>query len=308
MKNTDRLFGGFDNLELPTQLISDQNITSEPVKSNQIGLSVAASMFVIRITTDAVGAAPSINSVTLTSAPQVGDILSFTSGTLSGLQIKVKSVVGLVATVVNNFPSIPTPGDTLDILRYRYPLVDSSGVVTVTALQGTIPWITKDVADGSVSGGVAGTFSQLAGAVYNSTPLTLTTGQQVALQVDVNGRLITNTSGSVSATQGTSPWVISGTVTANIAGLAVFQTSQYATAITSIQITVTPLANRSSISLKAVCGNNTAIFVGNSSLVTIATGYPLFNGDALQMDITGAHEIWVISNGASNILYALELA
>jgi hypothetical protein len=55
--------------------------------------------------------------------------------------------------------------------------------------QGTSPWITKDVADGSVSGGTAGTFSQLAGGVYNSAGVTLTNGQQASLQLDVNGYL-----------------------------------------------------------------------------------------------------------------------
>ena len=70
--------------------------------------------------------------------------------------------------------------------------VTQSGSWTVTSNQGTSPWITKDVADGSVAPGTAGTFSQLAGAVYSSTPPTLTNGQQVALQVDASGRLITD--------------------------------------------------------------------------------------------------------------------
>lgn len=80
--------------------------------------------------------------------------------------------------------------------------------------QGTSPWITKDQADGSVSGGTAGTFSLLAGAIYNSTPLTLTNGQQASLQADVNGYLKVdlataiptgaNTIGAV--TQAGAPW------------------------------------------------------------------------------------------------------
>lgn len=68
--------------------------------------------------------------------------------------------------------------------------VSQSGAWTVTSNQGTSPWITKDVADGSVTGGTAGTFSQLAGGQYNSTPPTLTTGQQAALQLDAAGRLL----------------------------------------------------------------------------------------------------------------------
>lgn len=55
--------------------------------------------------------------------------------------------------------------------------------------QGTSPWITSDQADGAVSGGTAGTKSMLGGAIFNSSPLTLTTGQQAGLQSDVNGYL-----------------------------------------------------------------------------------------------------------------------
>lgn len=68
----------------------------------------------------------------------------------------------------------------------------------VTVDQGTSPWITKDVADGSVSGGTAGTFSQLAGGVYNTSLPTLTNGQQAALQTDATGKLLVSASVSSS--------------------------------------------------------------------------------------------------------------
>jgi len=95
-----------------------------------------------------------------------------------------------------------------------------SGTVAVT--QSTSPWVTSDLADGSVAGGTAGTKSMLAGLVYNTTAPTLTNGQQASLQGDASGNLLvnlktplpagTNTIGAVN--QGTSPWVVSGTVTA----------------------------------------------------------------------------------------------
>lgn len=56
--------------------------------------------------------------------------------------------------------------------------------------QGTSPWITSDLADGSVTGGTAGTKSLLGGGVFNTALPTLTTGQQAALQLDSSGRLI----------------------------------------------------------------------------------------------------------------------
>lgn len=53
---------------------------------------------------------------------------------------------------------------------------------------------------GSVTGGTAGTKSQLAGGVYNVTLPTLTNGQQVALQFDASGRLITSGNVTISST------------------------------------------------------------------------------------------------------------
>ncbi len=243
MRNTNRLMGGFDRNELPTQLISDQNLTSEPIKTNQIGLSVSAYSFVVKIESDTISATPANNIIILASdIVQVGDIISFTSGTLLGLEIKVKSVNGLIVTLVNDLPSDPSIGDTVDILRYKYPVVNSSGVMTVIADQGTTPWI------------------------------------------------------------------ISGTVTADIAPLSTFQTSQYTVGLTAIQITPTPLANRNSVSLKVICSNQSIIYVGNSSGVTSSTGFPLFNGDSVQLDINGSQTIYAISSVASNTLFALELA
>ncbi len=243
MRDTNRLMGALDSLETLDQLVSDQNLTAEPIKTNQIGLSVAASIFVSTEFSDIV-ASSTINSVTLTTnTAQLGDIISFTSGTLTGLQIKIKSVDGLVNTLVSDLPSLPAPGDTVDILRYRYPKVDSSGIIPISG-------------DVVVSGAVT----------------------------------------------------VSGTVTADIAGLTAFQTSQYTIGLTAIQITPTPLANRSSVSMKVVCNSNTIIYIGNSSAVTSSTGFPLFNGDSVQLDITGAQSIYAISNFASNTLFALEIA
>lgn len=67
-----------------------------------------------------------------------------------------------------------------------------SGTVAVT--QSTSPWVTKDQADGPVTPGTVASFSGLVGGQYNSTPPTLTNGQQAALQVDSAGRLLVDTS------------------------------------------------------------------------------------------------------------------
>jgi len=76
--------------------------------------------------------------------------------------------------------------------------ITGSVAVTGTFFQATQPvsiastLTTQDVSDGSVNGGTAGTKSLLSGLVYNSTPLTLTNGQQASLQGDSNGYLKVN--------------------------------------------------------------------------------------------------------------------
>lgn len=79
-----------------------------------------------------------------------------------------------------------TSADVVTVDQGTSPWV-VSGTVAVT--QSTSPWITSDLADGSSTGGTAGTKSALAGGIYNTVPPVLTNGQQVGLQTDVNGNL-----------------------------------------------------------------------------------------------------------------------
>jgi hypothetical protein len=74
---------------------------------------------------------------------------------------------------------------------------DQGGSWTVAVTQSTSPWVTLDDSDGPVTPGTVASYSSLAGGQYNSTPPTLTTGQQVALQVDSSGRLLVDTSAAV---------------------------------------------------------------------------------------------------------------
>lgn len=79
----------------------------------------------------------------------------------------------------------------------------SSATDSVTAIQGTSPWIGKDQSDGPVAPGTAAAFSSLAGAVYNLTPIAPADGQQAALQMDASGHLLVAASiagGSITIT------------------------------------------------------------------------------------------------------------
>jgi len=65
----------------------------------------------------------------------------------------------------------------------------SSVIGAVTQSGG--PWTTTDAADGPVAPGAAASKSVLIGAQYSTTPPAPATGQQVALQTDATGRLLT---------------------------------------------------------------------------------------------------------------------
>lgn len=100
---------------------------------------------------------------------------------------------------------------------------------------------------------------------------------------------------------------VSGTVTSNIAGLDAFKTTQYTINTSIVQLTPTPLPNRSAMTLKAITTSATEIiYIGNSSVST-STGYPLMNGDSLQLDLTAVFNIYAVGSSAGQKLYIMEL-
>lgn len=75
--------------------------------------------------------------------------------------------------------------------------------VVIASDQGAVSVV--DAADGSVTGGTAGTKSMLGGLIFNTALPTLTNGQQAALQGDSSGRLITNDTNGASISAKMSP-------------------------------------------------------------------------------------------------------
>lgn len=129
---------------------------------------------------------------------------------------------------------------------------------------------------------------------------------------DSNGNPLNSTSGSLDVnvtntvtTTGTS--TVSGTVDTNLNGLNVFQTSQYTIGTTAVQLTPSPLATRSSMSIKANTTSPNIIYVGPTSSVTTTNGYALFNGDSIQLDLTPIHQIWAIASAVNQLVYVLEI-
>lgn len=164
--------------------------------------------------------------------------------------------------------------------------------VVIASDQSAIPVTGTVVATGSPTGVTAPAFAFEVAGINPS-------GNLEGLLVDNSGALIVNSSGTSTVT---------GTVTSNVAGLTAFQTSQYSIGITAVQITPTPLANRSSISLTVEAAPNVAVYIGTDNTVSTSTGYPLYDGSTIQLDLTPAGNIWAITATATQTIAALEIA
>jgi len=189
-----------------------------------------------------------------------------------------------ISGAVSAYGTAPVGTDVMGVNAYI------TNIPTVN--QGTSPWIVKDQADGSASGGTAGAFSMLVGAIYNSTAPTLTTGQQASLQLDVSGNLKVdlatsipagaNLIGSVGIDVGGNPVSntnpVPVTLTTSAPGTAIqnYQTSAALAAGASVTLTYTVAATHTfnlervwvsaSGKIKAVVQNNgSTIFVGFNS-------------------------------------------
>lgn len=99
---------------------------------------------------------------------------------------------------------------------------------------------------------------------------------------------------------------VTGTV--QQAGLNSFQTSQYIVGTSVIQIAPVSLPNRSSISFRVEADPGTPVYIGNSAGVSSTSGYPLYDGDTLALDLTPSDTIYAVSTTAGQVLAVLELA
>lgn len=129
-------------------------------------------------------------------------IVKIGDGTTS-TQLAAVDVNGSISVLLNNASGTATTSQAngaqqaLDVgINVAGVQIDPRSIRALTAAdvvtvdQGTSPWIVKDQADGPVAPGTAAAFSQLAGGVYNSAPITLTNGQQAALQFSSAGHLL----------------------------------------------------------------------------------------------------------------------
>lgn len=125
--------------------------TVEPVRENQDGLSVLAHLFVYEVGTDAAETGSSTTSIVATAhAAKKGDVIRFTSGTLSGQEVKVISKTANAIVPAEDLSVAPSNGDTFQILRHKYPTVSATGGLSTSSgptefvLNGTATQARKD--------------------------------------------------------------------------------------------------------------------------------------------------------------------
>lgn len=113
--------------------LSAQFQTIEPVRELQYGSTVVAHQFVYEVGTDAAEAGSSSSVIVATSHSALkGDVIRLTSGALSGREVKVWEVATNSITLAETLPSAVAAAVTFQILRHKYPVVDSTGAVNIT--------------------------------------------------------------------------------------------------------------------------------------------------------------------------------
>lgn len=124
---------------------------------------------------------------------------------------------------------------------------------------------------------------------------------------DGSGNSIGSTGGALNVNSVGSS-TVSGTVNTNLNGLNNWDTAQYTIGTSAVQITPSPLANRSAISVKAITTSSLdIIWIGPTNSVTISNGYPLFNGDSTQLDLTATGSMYAIGTSSGQVLCVLEI-
>lgn len=177
------LIGGQYNSALPTlgntqqsavQLDASGRLIISPLSSTTS--SIAISNFPTTVDTNY----GTVGANTIRTASEIGNATGgadFNAGN--------SSVQTLRVVVATNQSAIPVSQSGTWTTGRTWTL--ASGTDSVSVVQSTSPWLTKDSADGPVSPGSVASFSQLMGGQYNSSLVTLTNTQQSAIQVDQFG-------------------------------------------------------------------------------------------------------------------------
>lgn len=182
-----QLIGGQFNTVLPTLTTGQQAAIQVDASGRIIVGSIATAL---PAGTNSIGKVAQDNTTQwITSDLADGSVAGGTAGSKSML---AGLVFNTAAPTLTNGQQASLQGDASGNLKVTLTTALPAGANNIGSVnQGTSPWVTSDLADGSVAAGTAGTKSMLGGAVFNTSLPTLTTGQQAALQSTSKGELIT---------------------------------------------------------------------------------------------------------------------
>lgn len=178
------LAGGVFNTALPT-LTNGQQAALQLDSSGRLIISPATQTITGTVSVSNLPATVDTNygtvgASTLRTASQIGNA---TGAALFGAGTTTAQVLRVV---------LPTDQTAIPVSQSATWTVQPGNTANTT------PWLVTDSSDGPVTPGTVAGKSSLAGGQYNSSLPTLTTGQQVSLQVDVNGRLLISGSFALS--------------------------------------------------------------------------------------------------------------
>lgn len=119
--------------DLPGEVEIPRHGTLNPVQYKRAAPDIIAHGAVEVVTSSETVVIATASTITSTgSNGRVGDAIRLTSGTLSGALFSIVAVSGTTYSINSVFSSVPSGGATFEILRYRHPVVDSSGNLGVT--------------------------------------------------------------------------------------------------------------------------------------------------------------------------------
>lgn len=98
------------------------------------------------------------------------------------------------------------------------------------------------------------------------------------------------------------------TVNTSLEGLNAIETTQYTVGTSAQKLTPTPMTNRSGMMIKVrATDTSQVVYVGPNDQVTSLNGFPIFDGDTLQLDLKETQEIWAIGSAAGQKVFVLEI-
>lgn len=131
---------GFPSKERETSRdVPQDHVTAQPVREKQWAKDVIAHFYTQEVATDAAEAGSTTAIINATAhAALVGDVISFTSGALDTKEYKVIATTTDTIEVGELMSEAPAAADSFKILRHKYPLVNSDGLLQVTSTPGPL--------------------------------------------------------------------------------------------------------------------------------------------------------------------------